>query len=487
MKKFALKMVLGSAMLLAFAACSETDEANISTHIQELIAEKEISFDIDFTLQVETYDSLPSCTSNRSGDVAVVLDDREAYTCSGGEWKFVRDILESVGTEDSLPECFPKNDGDLIWVKNESKVFKCERRSWIEVEIESSSSSEEDDDDGSKVEEEEEDVLPRCSKRREGKEWFVESENKTYLCSEGVWEEIRTEDESSSSESEADPDDPILVEPEESSSSAEYIDIEPSSSDSEESSSSEYISDEDSSSSEELEESSSSEEEFEESSSSYSPLPVDGNLWNGWAGEEYVDTGIDAGAENNGRWFEFNDANDGGTSEIKWPVPRGNDYDADAFGPIIDACVGICGTFELKDGFAHPYVGIGFNIAGSKTIGAAPEPADVSSWEGVCIVYTLDHPGHLEMGFTESLEQEMKGNLHSVTILKSTTGTAVSFKWSDFKQSSWKEGEEGLALTGDAAAKKLVSLKFKIQGESGESGEFNLIAVGKYGSCKLYN
>lgn len=55
MKNFALKMALGSAMLLAFAACSETDEANISTHIQELIAEKEISFDIDYTLQAETY------------------------------------------------------------------------------------------------------------------------------------------------------------------------------------------------------------------------------------------------------------------------------------------------------------------------------------------------------------------------------------------------------------------------------------------------
>lgn len=55
MKNFALKMALGSAMLLALAACSETDEANISTHVQELIAEKEISFDIDYTLQAETY------------------------------------------------------------------------------------------------------------------------------------------------------------------------------------------------------------------------------------------------------------------------------------------------------------------------------------------------------------------------------------------------------------------------------------------------
>ena len=477
MKKFALKMAMGSALLLALAACSETDEANISTHVQELIAEKEISFDIDYTLQAETYDSLPSCTSNRSGDVAVVLDDREAYTCSGGEWKFVRDILESVEAEDSLPECFPKNDGDLIWVKNESKVFKCDRRSWVEVEIESSSSSE-DEDNGSEVEEEDEDELPRCSKRREGKVWTVESENKTYLCSEGEWEEIRTE-ESSSSESEEDPDDPILVNPEESSSSAIVVIIVPASSDSEESSSSADISDsEDSSSSEEIEESS--------SSYSYLLLRADGDLWNGWASEYSVNTGVDAGGEDAGRWFEYNDSPDFGTSEIEWPVPRGNDYDEGAFDPIIDVCGGICGKYELKDGYNYPFVGIGFNIAGpgADSTDATPKPADVLSWGGVCIVYTLDRAGILEMGFTDSLEQEMEYDVPMVTLLKSTDGTVVNFEWNDFLPSGWGNG---LVLSGDSAATQLVSLKFRIQGKSGDSGHFNVIAVGKYGSCKLYN
>lgn len=473
MKKFALKMALGSALLLALAACSETDDANISTHVQELIAEKEISFDIDYTLQAETYDSLPSCTSNRSGDVAVVLDDREAYTCSGGEWKFVRDILESVGTEDSLPGCFPKNDGDLIWVKNESKVFKCDRRSWVEVEIESSSSSE-DEDNGSEVEEEDEDELPRCSKRREGKVWTVESENKTYLCSDGEWEEIRTEESSSS---ESDSEDPVLVNPEESSSSAIVVIIVPSSSDSEESSSSADISDsEDSSSSEEIEESS--------SSYSYLLLPADGDLWNGWASEYSVNTGIDAGGEDAGRWFEYNDSPDFGTSEIEWPVPRGNDYDEGAFDPIIDVCGGICGKYELKDGYNYPFVGIGFNIAGSKTSTTAPEPADVSSWEGICVVYVLDHPGHLEMGFTDSLETAMGYDVHSISLPKKTTGYVANFKWEDFQQAGWGKG---VVMSGDDAAKELVSLKFRIQGKSGDSGHFNVIAVGKYNSCKLYN
>ncbi len=483
MKKFALKMAFGSAALLALAACSESDDANISTNIEELIAEKEISFDIDYSLQAETYDSLPTCSSNLSGDVAIVLDDREAYTCSGGEWKFVRDILESVESEDKLPECFPKNDGDIVWVKNESKAYKCDRRSWNEIEISSSSSEEDDDDDnGRKVEEEEEDELPRCSKRREGKVWTVESENKTYLCSEGEWEEVDEDEEPSSSSSEENAEDSVLVYPDESSSSAEYIEIEPQSSDSEDSSSSEDISDtEDSSSSEESSDSEGSSSSVEQSSSSYLTVPASGDLWSGWASEYYVNTGIDAGAENNGRWFEYNDAADGGNSTINWPVARGNEYDEGAFDPVIDYCGGICGMFELNEGFEYPFVGIGFNIAGSKTIDAEPEPADVSSWEGVCIVYTLDCAGYLEMGFTDSLEREMKYDVPSVSLLKSTTGTVANFKWEKFLPAGWGDG---LVLSGDDAAKELVSLKFKIQGVAGTIGHFNVIAVGRYGTCE---
>lgn len=485
MKKFALKMAFGSAALLALAACSESDDANISTNIEELIAEKEISFDIDWTLQAETYDSLPTCSSNHSGDVAIVLDDREAYTCSGGEWKFVRDILESVEKENDLPECFPKNDGDIIWVKDASKAFKCDRRSWNEIEISSSSSEEDDDDDnGRKVEEEEEDELPLCSKRREGKEWFVESENKTYLCSEGEWQELNEEEEPSLDNSEKNAEDSVLVYPDESSSSAEIVIIVPTSSDSEVSSSSEESSSsEDSSDSE----ASSSSEELEVSSSSYSLVlvPSDADMWSGWASEYYVNTGIDAGAENNGRWFEYNDAADGGNSTIEWPVARGNEYDAGAFDPIIDYCGGICGEYKLNEGFDYPFVGIGFNIAGSKTIDAEPEPADVSAWEGICIVYTLDRTGILEMGFTDSLELAMEYDVPNKSLPKSTVGTVKDIKWDEFQQAGWGRG---LKISGEDAAKELVSLKFKIQGSvPGESGHFNVMAVGRYKTCSINN
>lgn len=484
MKKFALKMAFGSAALLALVACSESDDANISTNIEELIAEKEISFDIDWTLQAETYDSLPTCSSNHSGDVAIVLDDREAYTCSGGEWKFVRDILESVEKEDDLPECFPKNDGDIIWVKDASKAFKCDRRSWNEIEISSSSSEEDDDDDnGRKVEEEEEDELPLCSKRREGKEWFVESENKTYLCSEGEWQELNEEEESSSSESENDSDDPIASDSE-SSSSMDIIIIGPDSSDSEESSSSEELSDPDVSSSSIGSSSSANLSSAAGSSSSISIVTVSAyaDMWSGWASEYSVNTGIDAGAENNGRWFEYNDAADGGNSTIEWPVARGNEYDAGAFDPIIDYCGGICGEYKLNEGFDYPFVGIGFNIAGSKTSTTAPEPADVSSWEGICVVYVLDHPGHLEMGFTDSLETAMEYDVHSITLPKKTTGYVANFKWEDFQQAGWGEG---VVMSGDDAAKELVSLKFKISGRSGDVGSFNVMAVGRYNTCEI--
>lgn len=401
MKKFALRMAFGSAALLALAACSESDDANISTNIEELIAEKEMSSDIDYTLQAETYDS--------------------------------------------LPECFPKNDGDIVWVKNESKAYKCDRRTWTEMEI-SSSSENIDDDGGKKVEVEEE--------------------------------------EPSLDNSEKNADDSVLVYPDESSSSAEIVIIVPPSSDSEEpSSSEESSSSEDSSDSED----SSSSEELEVSSSSYSLdlVPSDADMWSGWASYYRVDTGIDAGAENAGLWFEYNDAADGGNSTINWPVARGNEYDAGAFDPIIDYCGGICGEYKLNEGFDYPFVGIGFNIVGSKTSTTAPEPADVSAWEGICIVYALDRTGVLEMGFTDSLEKEMKYDVPNKSLPKSTVGTVKDIKWGEFQQAGWGNG---LKISGEVAAKELVSLKFKIQGSvPGESGHFNVMAVGRYKTCSINN
>ncbi|WP_073188057.1 hypothetical protein [Fibrobacter sp. UWP2] len=44
-------------------------------------------------------------------------------------------------------------------------------------------------------------------------------------------------------------------------------------------------------------------------------------------------------------------------------------------------------------------VGIGFNVAGTATASGGPaEPANASTWGGICIVYTVDVPASLELG-----------------------------------------------------------------------------------------
>ena len=53
--------------------------------------------------------------------------------------------------------------------------------------------------------------------------------------------------------------------------------------------------------------------------------------------------------------------------------------------------------------------------------------------------------------------------------------------WADFKQPAWYKGDT--KMSGDAASKQLVAVKFKIQNTPG-SYEFNICAVGAYnGGC----
>ena len=64
---------------------------------------------------------------------------------------------------------------------------------------------------------------------------------------------------------------------------------------------------------------------------------------------------------------KYNDRADGGNSRIDWPEELAWD-DWDLFAPIVEECKGICGTFTLDQGSLDykPFVGLGFDIAGTK-------------------------------------------------------------------------------------------------------------------------
>jgi len=203
----------------------------------------------------------------------------------------------------------------------------------------------------------------------------------------------------------------------------------------------------------------------ESSSSKFLDLSVTGFIWEGYALEYQINTGI-AEAE----WYMFNDSAEGGHSTITWPVPLGTEYYSEAFDPVIDECEGICGTFNLNQGSMDhkPYVGVGFNLAGR-----AASEVDASAAAGICITYTSDVSVALLLGLSDEKEDAI-GYDNPFTILpKSETASEVCTTWERFKQAGWGTGK----ITGDEAAAALVAVKFKIQAADSTTGEFSITGI----------
>ena len=202
-----------------------------------------------------------------------------------------------------------------------------------------------------------------------------------------------------------------------------------------------------------------------------------------WMGDGMVyqvNTELDAGGEKSGYWFNYGDDADGGASTVTWPVPKGTEWSEDALDPIIDHCAGVCGTFTLSKGTLtyDPFVGIGFNVAGSEDADSdIMVAADATAMGGVCIAYSVDAGASLEMGLGDAEDKALGYDNPFVTLAKSSGGTVKEFTWANFKQAGWGDGK----ITGDEAAAKLVALKFKIQAKDGTTGKFNIMSIGANG------
>lgn len=216
------------------------------------------------------------------------------------------------------------------------------------------------------------------------------------------------------------------------------------------------------------------------SSSSYIPYYGGFETWYGNEGVYKIETGLDAGGDISGYWYEFNDAVDGGESKIIWPVPKGNEYSDEAMDGIIDYCGGVCGTYQLEQGKMdyNPFVGIAFDIAGPADYWDGPAvAADASAMGGLCIAYTSDFAASLELGLSDEKEAEVGYDIPFASLPKATSVVVKDIPWSSFKQAGWSTGK----ITGEEAAAVLKSVRFKIQGKDGMTGSFNVMSVGALG------
>ena len=217
------------------------------------------------------------------------------------------------------------------------------------------------------------------------------------------------------------------------------------------------------------------------SSSSFGSPPTlrKGSLFR-WEGISYlVETGLDNGTETSGYWL----ANHSRDSYIEWPVATDErpGFSCDDFlDPIIDECSGVCGTFKLDaSDESKPFVAVGFNVAGVESDACTGEVdvADASAWGGLCISYTADVDAMLELSMGEARDSALAGfDLPYVSLPKSETADETCFTWDRFKQGGWGTGK----ISGAEAAKTLAAIRFKIQGEDGSTGRFNVKSIGSY-------
>ena len=211
-----------------------------------------------------------------------------------------------------------------------------------------------------------------------------------------------------------------------------------------------------------------------------------GDLWCGKRKGEYrVNTGLDAGGDLSGWWWDYNDSQEEGYSSISWAAKLGNDLDPKAFDHIIDKCSGICGTANLDRGNHDfdPYVGFGFHVAGPKTAsGTEKELVDISEWGGLCVVYSSDVSLWVQLGLGDYNEKALYAYDIPYATLPKGYDIVLNLEWSDFHQQGWGVVNGAKSITGPQAAKSVQDIKIKIMAPDGNY-KFNVASIGRLGSC----
>ena len=511
MKSYSLKIALISAFLV-LSACSGVD---LNTNASDKSGGQ--AENVEPSIHAESMDGLPGCGKKREGVAAEVAN--EIYVCTGGRWEKQEASSDDVPqkaevknyeSENDLPACVSKNEASFAIAGG--YAFVCFDRKWENLGIYTAS----------------EDDLVNCTQSREGDKRYIADQGISYICVNERWEYVGDDTVSnigSNSNMVPDPSynpimDPGVMYPYYSSSSAMTMPSFPVYSSSSVmfvnpipvySSSSVMIinptpvyssssvavvptptpvfsSSSAPKSSSSRARSSSSAKAKSSSSVAASASNVCGDMWCGTrkdgAHKEYrVETGLDVGFENAGYWWDYSDVVNGGESIISWPVAIGKNGDLSS---VIDYCEGVCGSFVLDQGILEysPYVGIAFNVAGYDEYEKETYTADATLWNGVCIVYKSDVAINLEMGLTDYVDQSLAYDVPAVSLPATKTVIMKQFKWSSFAQNGWGYIEGGDKMSGTTGASQLASLKFKISAKTGTTGSFNIISVGRYGTCK---
>ena len=172
-----------------------------------------------------------------------------------------------------------------------------------------------------------------------------------------------------------------------------------------------------------------------------------------------------------GEFFFETDSLEGGESFIKWS-------DGLHLVPEFDGILRTNVRF-LKGNLTYdPFVKIGFYVAGFDSSGAALS-ADVTNWNGLCILYDGTIGTTLQLDLGDALNRKLGNALPSVKVVPSEEPQC--FDWSQFKQPETDTEHE--TISGEEAAKHVEKVVFFFQTTPSDESEyyfeaFEIIAIG---------
>ena len=183
----------------------------------------------------------------------------------------------------------------------------------------------------------------------------------------------------------------------------------------------------------------------------------DGDLWS--SGDLKVKT--NAYAEDSsqfgnraGEFFFETDSIEGGNTQISWSDLNNPIVRAPEFQGYLDINV----QFDKGKLDSDPYFNIVFYVAGFDSDGVALS-ADISNWNGLCILYSGTIGSVLQLDLGDSINQELNYVLPSVAISK--YGKPQCYEWKDFVQPETEKVYK--AISGDEAAKHVERIIFHFQ------------------------
>ena len=199
-----------------------------------------------------------------------------------------------------------------------------------------------------------------------------------------------------------------------------------------------------------------------------------GDFWCGPEHNNIVNIPLYGDNTNTAEWESYNDNDEGGMSEFRFPVDRGNEYSYTAFDPVIEYCDGICGSVTLGKGVAmSAYAGLYLDVANGDSYGI-----NVIDWGGICITYQVSEIAPIIE--IVPADESITKNIDNYVFLLDASKTVADIPWEDFKQE--KGGKYYPADLYDILSQvRFISIAWK--GKDSEKQEFNITSIGRYGSC----